>query len=157
MAEVPVRPSERVAAYFVENNCLGPTQDMSFPDIADPALYQVDTTNPEVAAITGFVSISADPLYGDLNLEGRDANGFYEDFVLYIPNTDFVQATKPLAFYNMAGMLNLSGQQNGMPMTVPYCWTGEGRLSAGSGATVVRMAVNGPNTNPSFVSLPIWP
>jgi hypothetical protein len=139
-----------------------PAQQVLYADFADTNLYQPDPDNPEELPITGVLSMSADPLYGDLYIEARDSGGHIEDFVLFIPNTYIQQAAGPLRFYNLGDMaktLGLTAQQNNTPVTMPYRFAAadpDGRISV-SGGHVVRMTVPGPDLDPSFMNLPIWP
>lgn len=132
-----------------------------FADISNATWYTPDPTNPAEQAILGFTSASADPLYGDVYFEARDVAGNLEDFVLYVPNTYTQIAFSAKAFYNLGDMaksLSLKGQQNGVPITVPYNYTTivpEGRIAAAN-AAAVRMTVQ-KDTNPTFTNLPLWP
>jgi hypothetical protein len=111
--------------------------------------------------VIGFVSMTADPLYGDLYFEAHTTMNHLEDLVLYIPNTYTSMAGAPGPFYNvgdMAKSLGQVGQFNSAPIPVPYIYTTttpEARLAAAS-AVAVRMTVE-KDTNPTFTNLPLWP
>ena len=127
-------------------------------DMADPNWYQPDPNNVNEHNIIGVLSSSADPLYGDLYFETRDVSGQVEDLVLYFSNS-YTAPGGPIHFYNvgdMAKSLSLKGSQNGAPISVPFSYSGDGRIAAAN-ADLIRMTVSGPNTNPTFISMPLWP
>jgi hypothetical protein len=139
----------------VEVSCLSATPKKTF--------YEPDIDNLEEKSIVGFISSTADPLYGDLYFEARDTAGHTQVFVLYIPNKLAVPAKFAHRFYNLGDMattLGLKGQAGGMLMGVPYRYTHpmepDGRVAAVS-AHLIRMTVEGPDQNPTFINLPLWP
>jgi hypothetical protein len=134
-----------------------------FADLKDPNWYIPDPLNPQEGTFTGpnagITSMTADPLYGDVYIEARDDQGYFEDFVLYVPNTYFNVAYAPTRFYNLGDMakslrLGSVPYRYATPGTSPSAPT-EGRLVAAN-ANCIRMTVQ-EGQNPTFTNLPLWP
>jgi hypothetical protein len=138
-------------------NCAGFSS--LYADIGAAGMYTPDPNHNE-QPIIGFISMSTDPLYGDVYFEGRDLFGNLEPVVLFVSN-GYLKPGTPQRFFNVgevAASMSLQGSFQGNPQPVPYVYgpIPEARSTA-QASKLVRMTVPGPNQNPSFTNLPLWP